>query len=202
MNCKKHELTQMTREQIRQKFGVDDGQAGVADKNLRHKKVYAAAGGVSEIIFFNESVGNNGQTLATTNMEENGKLPVSKDFFLEGFEIRPFANAALEANRLLDLVALLNTGVLQLNYRDKPRFEDGPLINFVSRNTLIGVDATTGDSNAGYYMLRNPILIEGGKNFSVSILWKGTASPATTATVDLDVRLLGQEIAGPVRAGV
>ena len=199
----KRDLTQMTREQIRARFGVDDGQPGVQDKNLRHKKTYAAAGGTSEIIFFNESVGNNNVTLATTNMEENGKLPVSKDFLLEGFELRPFANAATEANRILDLVALLNTGILQFTYRDKPRFEDGPLVNFVANKALIGVDATTGDGEAVYYMLRNPICIEGGKNFAVSILWKAAGgSPITTATVDLDMRLLGQEIAGPSRAGI
>lgn len=204
MNAAQHkrDLTQLTRDQIRARYGIDDGEPGVQDKNLRHKKTYAAAGLISEMIFFNESVGNNSVTLATTNMEENGKLPVSKDFLLEGFEIRPFAKAATEANRLLDLVALLNTGVLQFTYLDKPRFTDGPLINFVANKALIGVDATTGEAEPIYYMLRNPILIEGGKNFSVSSLWKAAGgSPVLTADVELDVRLLGQEISGAVKVG-
>jgi len=190
----KRDLTSLSRQQIRQMYGVDDGADGINDKNLRHKKTYAAAGGQSRVIFFNESVGNNSKTLADTNMEENGKIPVSKDFLVEGFEVRPFAMAATEANRLLDLVELLNTGVLQLNYKDKPRFEDGPLINFVAQRSLIGVDATTGEGEPVYFMLRNPILIEGGKNFNVALLWEGTTSPALTADVELDVRLLGQEI--------
>lgn len=196
----KRDITSMTKEAIRLKWGVDDGEAGTYDKNLRHKKTLAAAGGQSRVVFFNESVGNNNVTLATTNMEENGKLPVSKDFLLEGFEIRPFATAATEANRLLDLVELLNTGVLQFNYKDRPRHEDGPLVNFVANKALIGVDATTGEGEPVYYMLRNPILIEGGKNFNVAIVWEGTTSPALTADVEIDIRLLGQEIVGASRA--
>ena len=198
----KRDITNMSRQQIRDRWGVNDGEAGVQDKNLRHKKIYALAGLISEMIFFGESVGNNGVTLATTNMEENGKLPVGKDFLLEGFEIRPFSTHATEATRLADLVKLLNTGVLQFNYMDKPRFADGPLINFVAKNTLIGVDATTGDAEPVYYMLRNPILIEGGKNFSLALLWKAAGgSPALTGDVELDVRLLGQEINSATKVG-
>lgn len=189
------DLTTMTLQQIVQDFRVNSGAVEVRDKVLRHKRTLAAAGGVTQLIFFKESTGSQGYTLQETNMEEVGKLASGKMFLLEGFELLPFAKAATEANRLLDLVELLNTGVVSFDYLDKPRFEDGPLIHFVASTSLIGVDATTGDGGKHHYMLRNPILIEEGKQFGLRVTWPGAGgSPALTADVDLDWRLIGQEI--------
>lgn len=183
----------LDRAAVRKRWGVGGVGEIVKDVNLRHKQVYALAGGLSSMIFFKESVGNNNKTLQDTNMEENGKLPESKDFLVEGIELKPFSLHATEATRLADLVELLNTGVVILKYKDAPRFEHGKLIDFVADKSLIGIDATSGETGRQYFMLRNPILLEGGKNFELIVQWPG-GSPAITANVELEFLLLGQEL--------
>lgn len=186
-------LREMSRDKILDKFVTDRSGYEIRDHVLRHRRTYALAGGITSMKFFKESVGNNGIDLQDTNMEENGRLPGNQDFVMEAIEIRAFAKHATEATRLADLVELLNTGVLQFNYKGKPRFSDGPLLHFVSRTSLIGIDSTSGDGVLPIYRLHNPIAIPGGDNWDVDILWP-EGSPAITGDVDLDVRLIGQLI--------
>lgn len=191
----KRNLTAMSVAAIIAAYAPNRAGAEIIDHDLFHRKTYASGGGLSEMVFFTESEGNQGVTAQDTNMQENGKMEAGKHFLIEGLEVIPIARAAAEADRVLDLNELLDTGIVQIMYGNDVVYHGRTLRTYVARTALIGVDANVGDQEPDYFMLANPIAIESGKNFKVRVKWPD-GSPALTANVELEFVLLGQQLSG------
>lgn len=187
------------REAIRAAHPMESKHDTVRDKSYYHQVTYPAAG-TSEIPLFREVAGSGNVTLETTNMEDTGKFTEGKDFFLEGLDILPLPTAAAEADKLADLVKLLNKGRLVIaNADDKEIFSDGPLREFVSDLSLIGINTTAGGrAESVKFTLANPITIPGGKRFNAYLRFPGT-KPVLSADCGLLVKLLGQEMSAAVQ---
>lgn len=167
---------------------VQKGQE-VRDKDLYYKVTLAAAGGNAKISLFHENSG----TYATTNIEENGKMPVGKHFLIEAVAVTPVGQAAVEANRVLDVNEVAADGYLVVEIDNTEVGRYGPIRKLIPSLAMTGIDATSGDMGYEPFVLANPILLEGGKTFKIRLEFTGN-TPATTADVVATVELLGQEI--------
>lgn len=187
----KRDLTKMSIPAIMSAYRPDRAGPEITDHDLFHRRTYLAAGTYSEMVFFTESEGNQDVSGQLTNMQENGKMEDGKHFLIEGIDLTPIARAAAEADRVLDLNELLDTGRVQIVYGKDVVYDGRTLRHYVSRTALIGVDANVGDQEPQYFMLANPIALPSGKNFKLRVVWP-EGSPALTANVDLEFALLGQ----------
>lgn len=194
------------------KFAVNrSGQEEAIFQPLYDYQAYAAAGQTS-LNFFQIPQGQSGKTLADTNMEAAGALPVPKRFLIQAIEIVFFSGvtpsthgAQAAAEFVNDVNAVAKSGHVQLFIGSKPYLDEAPIGVFPQSWGLGGfaavADGTTlaADSQTLIQYARTvgrlyeipPILIPSQQNFKVSINWPTAVATPSTVAGRIGVRLLG-----------
>lgn len=166
-------------------------------------QTYLAAG-QTLMTFFQQPIGQGGKTNADTNMTLPGMFPAPTGLFVTAVQIPFFplnavSQLASAATRLTtninDVVAVANSGYVQMTIGSKPYLTDAPTGKFPPN---FGIDmfaafgstsATTATSNVGdvnyarakgRYAEITPFFIPQTQNFNVSIFWP-VAVPVTVA---------------------
>ena len=174
-------------------------------------QTYAAAGQTS-LNFFQIPQGQSSKTLADTNMEAAGALPVPKRFLIQGIEIVFFSGvtpgtfgAQAAAAYINDQNAIYKSGHVQLFIGSKPYLDEAPIGVFPPSWGLGGfaalADTTTAGANqqsmiqyargVGRVYEIPPMLLPSQQNFKVSINWPTAVATPSTVAGRIGVRLLG-----------
>lgn len=168
---------------------------------------YAAAGQTS-LSFFQLPIGQNGKTLADTNMESAGQLPAPQKFLVEsvcveffpGNEVGADGNAGLSEN-WNDVYDVMQSGYLDFIVGSKSRLQQGPIGIFPPGYRLGGAAALTGESAAtttsvidyasfaGREFSIIPVTLPANQNFKVTLNWPAAVPISVDARIG--VRLNG-----------
>ncbi|MDF2446968.1 MAG: hypothetical protein K0S46_2204 [Moraxellaceae bacterium] len=193
MNSKhpfKRELMGLKPEQLVAMFAPGESKEEIYDKDLYYRGTLPLAGGTAEVQMFHANQG----TLETTNIAENGRMPVNRHQLVEALGLTLVGASGTESVRVADVNTVADKGVLEIEVDGTIVFRGGPLRNFIKQTALTKIDTTSGDTGQTPFILNNPILLQAGKTYAVRIKFPGTGSPATTADVAYTMELLGQEI--------
>lgn len=194
--------------------------AGVADavwSPLYDYQAYPTAGQLTTN-FFAVPNGQNGKTLADTNMQVAGQLPRGNRFLCVGIEVEFWPGstpglvttaaptAAQLARNWDDVYSVLKAGSLTLNIQQRVYAQDAPLMKFPPQTRLTGVAALSSNDTtaatvgfnqieyatacgAGYSII--PVYIESTQFFNVQILFPALVPTPSTVDARWGVRLLG-----------
>lgn len=180
----------------------------VIRQSLYDTATYLAAG-QTELLFFQQPKGQNGKTIADTNMEIAGSLPAGKSFLIEGIGIHLFPTAnpsgvAATTNFLNDIYTFAKGGNLNLFISSKSYLEESPLVCFppqtgISNNPAVSttVAATSMNSDnaslAGqvYMLSPTPLMLVPTTNFSVGLRWPAALPLPSTQNMKVVVKLYG-----------
>ncbi len=194
--------------------------AGVADavwSPLYDYQAYPTAGQLTTN-FFAVPNGQNGKTLADTNMQVAGQLPRGNRFLCVGIEVEfwPGSTPGLQltaaptaaqlARNWDDVYNVLKAGSLTLNIQQRVYAQDAPLMKFPPQTRLTGVATVTQNDTtaatvgfaqieyatacgAGYSII--PVYIESTQFFNVQILFPALVPTPSTVDARWGVRLLG-----------
>jgi len=194
--------------------------AGVADavwSPLYDYQTYPTAGQLTTN-FFAVPNGQNGKTLADTNMQVAGQLPRGNRFLCVGIEVEfwPGSTPGLQltaaptaaqlARNWDDVYNVLKAGSLTLNIQQRVYAQDAPLMKFPPQTRLTGVATVTQNDTtaatvgfaqieyatacgAGYSII--PVYIESTQFFNVQILYPALVPTPSTVDARWGVRLLG-----------
>lgn len=145
-------------------------------------------------VYFQNPIGQNGKTLADTNMESAGQLPRPKFFLITSVHVAFFPTAvptslqaAAAQSEFNDAYNLLKSGYLDLFVGSKTYLNDGPLMRFPPDYRLAGTAALADVTTAGADLASKidyataagpsyaivPILLEPNQNFAVTLNWPG-----------------------------
>ncbi len=166
------------------KFGVNRvGQPEGFFQPLYDYQTYPSSG-TSQLTFFANPIGQNGKTLADTNMEAAGSLPAPKRqlvtsiqvVFFSGSEPGKAASTALAWN---DAYAVFKSGWLDFFIGSKSYLIDAPVGKFSNDFRLAGASAVSSGSDAiidyvtfaGPIYEITPIELVPNQNFSVTLNW-------------------------------
>ena len=153
-------------------------------------QVYPAAG-ISNLTFFQTTVGTAGSTLATTNMEASGQFPRPKEFLVTGIQVFFEPGGAVAQAGVADGTAQENwndvsdvmngAAFLKLFIGSKDYLVDTPLSKFTQQFRLGGVANITGNGSvatttfidyavhSGKYYSITPTKLPSNQNFNVSL---------------------------------
>lgn len=158
---------------------------------------YAAAGQTS-LTFFQTPQGQNGKTLADTNMETAGSLPAGKNFLVESIQLYFFPGieptteitTIAETEFSNDMYAVGKSGYLDLFVSSKSYLQEAPLMKFPPENALniqashsmefkqaVAADAEKQVStdyaywDGPVYVLNPPVRLVPTQNFKVDLRW-------------------------------
>jgi hypothetical protein len=165
--------------------------------------------GGTNFIFFQQPAGQNGRTLADTNLTSAGSLPQGQAFLITGIEVPIFSGAATDATagagQLEDLNAYYKAGFLTLTIGTKPYTQDAPLGAFPPSFGVLGqtaISTTVADTTvihetariagAPFTLRTAPLLLTSSVNFNVQI---GFTLPLTMPSGNIGrfgVKLKGQ----------
>ena len=186
-----------------QQYNVNRADAVEAVYGNLYDTLTTAALGQTQLQFFQTPKGQNGKTLADTNMTVAGQLPAPQSFLVMSIELyfvpgdAVSIHGAAAANAYVQDVLSFYTGKawLELFIGSKAYVDESPLMKFPPRCGLGGFaalsDATTpaaaGATQIGYaqasgpiYELNPPILLVPNQNFNVTLNWP-VAIPLTVA---------------------
>jgi len=166
------------------------GQVEVIWQPTYDFQVYPAAG-ITQLTFFQTTVGTAGATLATTNMEAAGQFPRPKEFLVTGIQVFFEPGGAVEKAGIADGVAQENwkdvsdvmngAGFLRFFIGSKDYLVDAPLSKFTQQFRLGGVANITGNGSvatttfidyavhSGKYYAITPNKLPSNQNFNVSL---------------------------------
>lgn len=166
-------------------------QIEVVRSSLYDFQAYAQAG-QTQLQFFQVPQGQNGKTLADTNMTAAGALPAPQSFLIQTIEIYFFPlnaisaeGAAVACENWNDVYDVAKSGWLELYIGSKAYLDEAPLLKFPPRCGLTGVAAVSqagevADSSirvdyASFggptYELVPNILLVPTQNFKVTLNW-------------------------------
>lgn len=181
-----------------------EGQFEVIWNPLYDYQAYAMAG-ATQFTFFQNPIGQAGNTLADTNMRSAGQLPRPQEFlvtgiqvlFLPGNAVASSQNAAGTAqenwNDVFDV--MFGDAWLELFIGSKPYVQDGPLAKFTQQFRLTGGGWTTGAGSvattdfidyavhAGRYYAITPVKLTANQNFSVTANFPTAIGVSVAATI-------------------
>lgn len=199
---------------LAQEYGVNvQGVVDAIYQPTYDTQTYAAAG-QTQLVFFQNPVGQAGKTIQDTNMRASGQFPAPQQFlatqvcvqFKPGIlPSRTGAGATAGAQYLNDVWTVLNSGALELNVGSKNKLTDAPLGKFppthllelgsaVGDHTTLGADGMTViDYAEGKGMLYDitPINIPWAQNFDVTLKWNNAVPLPSTVAGSLRVTLNG-----------
>lgn len=176
-----------------------------------------AAGGQTQLTFFQRTVGTAGTTLADTNMRAAGQFPRPVQFLVTGLQVvyspaKAISESAALATtpdvpltNIIDTGALSRSGWLRLTIGSKEYLTDGPIGKFppvygLDVNGELGTNVNAATLTqvvdyanfSGKYYSVTPFLIPSNQNFDVTLNWP-VAIPVTGATNRIGVILDGFE---------
>jgi hypothetical protein len=171
------------------------GQIEAVWQPYYHFQTYPSAG-VSQMTFFQQTVGTAGTTLADTNMRASGQFPRPVQFLCTGLQVvyLPASAAAKVAaavdtpsvaqSNIIDTYALSRSGYLRMTIGSKDYLTDAPLGKFppVWNVDVVGelgpnVNAATLSQVVDYasfdgrYYSITPFMIPSNQNFDVTLNW-------------------------------
>lgn len=178
-----------------------EGQNEVIWQPTYDYQTYVLAG-VTQMTFFQRSVGSGGTTLADTNMRGQGQFPAPQEFlavgiqvlFVPGNVVAQATAAATVQENWNDVDDVMNGDAwLELYIGSKPYLDDGPLSKFTQQFRLGGQtdSAYTGTNgtplgtivdyavHSGRYYSITPVRIPTTQNFNVTLNFP-TAIPTLT----------------------
>lgn len=189
---------------LAQRYGVNvQGVVQAVYQPFYDRLSYAAAG-QTELVFFQNPVGQNSKTLEDTNMRAAGQIPAPQQFlctqvcvdFVPG--VNPFSIAGTVADSteyLADVWTFFKSGWLELNVGSKNQLTDAPVGKFPPTHVLEVTAAVSGTttadtvvssinyaSNKGVMYDITPINIPWAQNFDVSLRYN-TAVPLPSNTI-------------------
>lgn len=176
--------------------------------NLYDTLTYATTGQQS-LTYFQSPVGQNGKTLADTNMQAAGALPNPQQFLVTGIEIyfRPGTAVSTVGVPAVNEYAIdtekfwLSPSWLTFLIGSKAYLNESPLLKFPPPNGLAGwaaiAGSTTADTNqtqvsyataAGEcFEMNPPVLLTTNTNFNISLNWPALITLTTAATVKVNL---------------
>ena len=198
-------LKVLTRSQIAQ-LSVVQNTLEVIDWILYDTLILANGGAVTDLTFFQQSVGQSGITKETTNLEIPGQLPAGHEFVCQKiiFEGLPDIDTAAGAipQYLQDALKVTHEGFGSFNIGTRPYLE-APLKNFIG-GTLIGfasLDAQAAPQSAVYAQGRT--VVNGEMEYAPVIpanyAFNFAAKYPTAPTVSVDTRIRCQFIGKLIR---
>jgi len=166
------------------------GQVEVIWQPTYDFQVYPAAG-ITQLTFFQTTVGTAGSTLATTNMEASGQFPRPKEFLVTGIQVFFEPGGAVAQAQVSDGIAQENwndvsdvmngAAFLRFFIGSKDYLVDAPLSKFTQQFRLGGVANITGNGSvatttfidyavhSGKYYSITPTKLPSNQNFNVSL---------------------------------
>ncbi len=191
------------------RFNVNrEGQVEGIRQTFYDFQTYAAAGQTS-LIFFQVPQGQSSKTIAYTNMESAGQLPVPKQFLVQSIEIYFFpgvdpgtkVTTVAETEFTNDVYTVMKSGSLDFFIGSKSYLQEAPIGRFPSTtglrveaaHAIVELQASAADAelqvSTDYavfsgkpYFLAPPIFIPSNQNFNVTLRWPSVvALPSTTA---------------------
>lgn len=179
-----------------QQYNVNrEGQNEVIWQPQYDIQTYAAAG-ITQQVFFQNPVGQIGNTLADTSMKSAGTLPAPQEFLITGIQVL-FVPGNVIAQNLGSAVqenwndvhdVMFGNAYLELFIGSKPYLQDAPLAKFTQQFRLGGVAnqaaATTTAAtdfgpmidyavHSGRYYAITPVKLPTTQNFDVKTVYPG-----------------------------
>ena len=164
---------------------VLDGIVEIKTQPIWHRVTLAAAA-TSSTMFFNVGQGANRRV---TNMKQVQQLPGA-----QAYRIRAVAFGFGLGEVLADLLLVMNAGVFVLTINQKEALEacvqmlpyGGGLTGQSNLVAAAGEQHYTAGlaTHGSMYRLKEPIIIKGGVNFSVTVYWGGGITPSATTDVE------------------
>jgi hypothetical protein len=177
--------------------------------NLYDTLAYATTGQQS-LTFFQSPVGQNGKTLADTNMQAGGALPNPQQFLVTGIEIyfRPGTAVSTLGAPAVNEYAIdnekfwMSPSWLTFLIGSKAYLNESPLIKFPPPNGLVGWAAMSDTTTAGAgqnnvisyataagecFEMNPPVLLTTNTNFNISLNWPALVTLTTAATVKVNL---------------
>ena len=192
---------------VLQEYNVNRaGQPEVIWQPLYDYQAYAMAG-VTQMTFFQTSVGASGTTYGDTNMAVGGQLPRPQEFLITGVQVYFKPGNAVNRSALAVATVLENwndvndiifgESFLKLFIGSKDYLIDGPVGKFPPVFGIGGTAAymgqtTTADVNgratdyakaAGRYYSITPVKIPASQNFNVSLNWPTAIAASVAGTI-------------------
>ena len=180
------------------------GQVEVIWQPTYDFQVYPAAG-VTQLTFFQTTVGTAGSTLATTNMEASGQFPRPKQFLVTGIQVFFEPGGAVAQAGIADGVAQENwndvsdvmngAGFMRFFIGSKDYLVDSPLSKFTQQFRLGGVANITGNGSvatttfidyavhSGKYYSITPTKLPSNQNFNVSLNFPAVIAVAVDGNI-------------------
>lgn len=163
---------------------------------------YASAGATSQI-FFQVPNGQSSKTFADTNMVLPGQFPAPTAFlctavmvfFDAGGSDSASTTTAVAQTNINDVIAIANSGYLELTIGSKVYLRDAPLGKFAPNFTVNGFTAFLGSTTApamiqtgfaraaGRYYEITPFLIPQSQNFNVTMYWPAAVTTSSTGRI-------------------
>lgn len=174
-------------------------------------QTYATAGTTS-MSFFQVPQGQGGKTIADTNIEQAGALPIPKRFLVQAIEVVFYSGvtpstfgAGAAANYINDVHAIAKSGHLQFFIGSKAYLDEAPIGVFPASFGIGGFAAASDASTAaasqqtlvqygrpvGRTYEITPILIPSQQNFKVILDWPAVVATPSGVDGRIGVRLLG-----------
>lgn len=186
-----------------QQFDVNRrGQYEGIRQSLYDFQTYAAAG-QTQLQFFQTPQGQDGKSVADTNMLSAGQLPQPVHFLVQSIELMFFpgtlpgttAAAAAAPSFGNDVFTVLKSGSLRFFIGSKAYLEEAPLGRFPPKTRMESESGLSGTFAAGTfiasdyaafagrpYFMTPPVLLVPNQNFSVTLNWPAVvALPSTVA---------------------
>jgi hypothetical protein len=172
---------------------------------------YASVGQTS-LTFFSEPIGQNGKTLADTNMESAGQMPSPKEQLVTGIQVvfLPGGNPGTfgvqtAANNWNDAYAVFKSGYLDFFIGSKSYLQDAPIGKFSNDFRLAGSaalsDASTAAADAqsmvdyatfaGPLYMISPVRLTSNQNFKVTLNWPAAVPLPSTVAARIGIILVG-----------
>lgn len=175
---------------IEQKYGVFAEGWEKLSADLYDYQAYAI-GGQTALNFFQAPIGQNGKTIADTNMQLAGQLPTGQKFLVTGIQVdflagnAASATGAIVASNTNDMQIVGNGGALTFSIGVKNYYQSAPLKRFPACQYITGdvalSDATTSAAArvtkielpkfGGMPCNINPVMIPSTESFGVSLNW-------------------------------
>lgn len=199
---------------LAQEYGVNVQGVVEAIYQPTYDTATYAATGQTQLVFFQNPVGQAGKTVQDTNMRASGQFPAPQQFlatqvcvqFKPGFVPSRTGSAGTgEAKYLNDVWTVLNSGALELNVGSKNKLTDAPLGKFPPTH-LLEVSGALSDSTTaaasklsvidyaeGKGMLYDitPINIPWAQNFDVTMKWNSAVALPSNVAGSIRVTLNG-----------
>lgn len=188
----------MTRQQVRE-LSVVGASMEILDWVLYDTLTIANGGTQTAFRFFQQSIGQSGLSLESTNLEIPGQLPAGYKFVCQKIVCSPATSLTLTAATAKDIVAVSQRGVSQLFIGTRP-YTQLKMSNLIGGG-LMGFSSAFDAATALTYVTPRTVIngeLEYGisipANYSFSVLVNYDAAPVVSADIKVTMQMVGKLI--------